>query len=228
MGSASLTHPCYTCLIYIRIRGMEDMANFNRSQSGVLCIEAPWSAGNDENDETKPKSVLPGLELINTYYGYQKLLYRTCATRRELAYHFEDFKRLRPTSKNWYGMLYFASHGSKGSMHLPGEKQELDLEILAEMMGKIFSGFVVYFGSCSVMKCSDAELQRFSDLTGADMVVGYEADVDWIDSTILDILFLNAFSSEKRPKSKIVFWNGFRKRYGELIDKYKMVCFDDK
>jgi hypothetical protein len=164
---------------------------------------------------------------VTRYHGYEKLLYRTCATKNELKFHFDDFRGLRQNSKRWYGLLYFASHGSKGALDLPGEPKPLPLYELAELMGKTFSGFSVYFGSCSVMRGSDDELNAFQETTATDLIVGYGADVDWIDSTVLDILFLNRFLSETRPESKKRFLTSFCSRYGEMVDKYQMHFFND-
>jgi hypothetical protein len=206
--------------------GGRPLSNFARQSNGIICIEMPWHSGNNETDETRPKSVLPGLELISRYYGYLNLLYRTCATQTELKFHFDDFRGIRKNSRDRYGLLYFATHGSKAALGLPGEPAPLSLSDLAELMGKTFSGFSVYFGSCSVMKCSDAELNDFQTATGSDMIVGYEADVDWIDSTILDILFLNKFAAEERPKSKKRFLGNFGSSYGAMIEKYEMMFYN--
>lgn len=185
----------------------------------------PWSGSDEYIDETAPKTVLPGLQLIARYHGMAQLNYKTCATTAELRYHVQDFASVRQSAKNWYGCLYLASHGSKGSIYLPGDHEEITIGQLANIFGKTFKNCIIYFGSCSVLSCSEEVLNEFINKTEADAVVGYETDIEWVNSTILDILFLNKFLDERRPKSKKVFWNNFCKEHGELVEKYQMVFF---
>jgi len=49
--------------------------------------------------------------------------------------------------------------------------------------------------------------------TGVSMVLGYKKDVDWIESTVTDLLFLDWLQSYKNMKS---LWKRFRERYREL------------
>lgn len=203
------------------------MANFVKPvrQSGIFCLEVPWDRSRDNIDETAPKSVLPGLQLIARYHGLIQLNYKTCATSAELRYHVRDFSEMNANAKRWYGCLYLASHGSKGIISLPGDDEELTIGQLAKLLGRSFKDCLIYFGSCSVLACSEDTLNDFVEETGVDAIVGYETDIDWIDSTVLDILFLNKFLDEGRPKSKTRFWNKFREEYEELVDKYNMVFF---
>lgn len=203
------------------------MANFVKTGAhrGIFCLEMPWNASSENIDETAPKTVLPGLQLITRYHGLIQLNYKTCATSAELRYHLEDFATMKKNAREWYGCLYIASHGSRGSIHLPGDKESLTIGQLAKMIGKLFKGAIVYFGSCSVLDCNDSELENFIDETEVDVIVGYKYDIDWVDSTILDILFLNRFLDDNRPKSKVVFWKKFEADYKEFIKKYGMVFY---
>lgn len=204
------------------------MANFKKpvQQNGIFCLEVPWSESREYIDETTPKSVLPGIQLIARYHGMAQLNYKTCATTAELRYHLQDFSNVRKSAKNWYGCFYLASHGSKGSIYLPGDEEDLTLSQLAKLMGKTFKGCIIYFGSCSVLSCANEILEEFKEETEVDAIFGYERDVDWVDSTVLDILFLNKFLDESRPRSKKVFADRFYKEYSALIDRYSMVYYD--
>jgi hypothetical protein len=120
-------------------------------------------------------------------------------------------------------MLYLAAHGSSGAISLPGEERQFRLSDLSKLFGTTFKGFTIYFGSCSVLSCTDAEANDFLSSTEADCVVGYEKPVDWVNSTGLDILFINRYI--QRKKNIGVFWKNFYAEYKSLVDEYEMQIF---
>jgi len=60
---------------------------------------------------------------------------------------------------------------------------------------------LVYFGACSVFadKRGERFAARFLKESRCRAVLGYEADVDWMESMVADLLFLKRFYADPDP-----------------------------
>lgn len=152
---------------------------------GIFCIESLWS----KDSGSQRISVAPLLEYIGRSYGVRHTVF-DCGTAEELSL------RLKKSRKSGYGILYFAGHGKKGKFML--DSGEITLEQLAEMMDERFYGWYVHFGSCSVLDISVKEMKNFKHLTGVYKVSGYRKDVDWKESSALDILWISHLVSGEK------------------------------
>jgi hypothetical protein len=171
-------------------------------RKNIYCLESLW------NDDVEIKlSVLPALELASRLNDIS-YLHLTCNTIPELAH---NLRRLR--KRRAYGILYFAFHGQRGRILLD-DKSRVRLDELAEMMGNRFQNWSVHFGSCSVLKARDKDLQEFVEQTGVGLLTGYGKVMEWGESTALDILF---FCLLQRYKNTKHFLNFFEKTYPDLI-----------
>ena len=109
-------------------------------------------------------------------------------------------------------MLYLAFHGAPGLIALDGD--ELSLEQLADAMGTGFKGRVVHFGSCGTTKVSPERMAVFLKRTGIAMVIGYQNNIDWVESASLDLLLFQWLQRYVRLDS---MWTAFEKRYSGLV-----------
>ena len=156
-------------------------------KKGVFCLETDqWHGHKDRS------SVEPILGLLERLSGYQvPYQHRTVATRGELEYAIERY--LKPTYST-YPVLYLAFHGYPA---VCGEQSgisladgDLELGELGAMMEGRCASRVVYFGSCWTLDTHGARLNSFLKQTRAIAICGYREEVDWLESTAFDMLFL--------------------------------------
>jgi hypothetical protein len=93
----------------------------------------------------------------------------------------------------------------------------LFLDRLADPVGQLPGG-VVHLGSCSVLQGDPEAAQRFLGKTGAALLSGYERDVEWLDSVVLDLSWLGYVATYARLGDAVRF---FRQRYGSVISYLK-------
>jgi hypothetical protein len=181
------------------------------ARGGIFCVEGQW-----HRDLYERGSVVPTLELLERLRRI-RFIYRDVATPEELSY-FLDRWLLKQYSD--YRVGFFAMHGEPGRLCLT-DKSTVELDDVAEQLAGRCQDKRLYFGSCSVLKASDAVLQDFLDVSGAAMVCGYTREVDWVDSAafetvLLDVLANGALvnAAEKRmgsgPWRELAAYLGFR------------------
>lgn len=162
-------------------------------KKGVFCLETDrWFGQKDRS------SVEPILSLLERLKDYKvPYLYKRVATRRELEYSLERY--LKPGFKT-HPVLYLDFHGYPGNKGQQSglylEDKDLDMDDLAEMMAGRCAHRVVYFGSCSTLDTHGTRLNSFLRKTGALAVCGYKEEIDWVESTAFDLIFLGKIQRE--------------------------------
>lgn len=117
-----------------------------------------------------------------------------------------------------------AFHGSPNCLHI-GEKIKLKLldpnpnaKDFAKIIAGSDKGKIIHFGSCSTLNMSAEEIAAFRKQTGATAISGYNEDIDFIESTLLDILFFMACQNFIRPSAIDKYmkdnYSGFHDRTG--------------
>jgi hypothetical protein len=167
----------------------------------IVCLESFWTT-----DIENRLSVKPILEIASKKY-YTKSVFLSCNTLQELA-----FNLTVAPNKNGYAILYLAFHGYPGGIYIPGLK--VNIETIADFMGKRFSNWIVFFGSCKTLDIEKERISQFMQKTNILMAVGYKRIVNWTESAALDLLLLNSIQEYRDMKK---FWSGFRKSYRNLI-----------
>lgn len=99
-----------------------------------------------------------------------------------------------------YKVLWLGFHGEQGALHV-GDSGAYSLDRLAEFLEGKCHGRVIYFGSCSTMAIHGTKLRTFLKKTGAQAVIGYTRDVDWLESTAFELLLIDALSLVARPST---------------------------
>jgi len=111
-----------------------------------------------------------------------------------------------------YGILQFSFHGKPGKIFM--NNGPLEIEDVGEFMGRSFKHWIVFFDSCATLKLEKKRVKEFMQSTGVLMVLGFQKDVDWIESAAVELLLLNRIQEYKNMR---IFWNRFRKRYRKLV-----------
>jgi hypothetical protein len=151
-------------------------------------------------------SVQPILELASKK-NYIKSVLLTCNTIEELEYNLKIVPH-----RNGYGILYLAFHGFPGGIILAESKAKL--ETISDFMGKRFSNWIVYFGSCATLRIEQRRVFDFMENTKVLMTIGYKKRANWMEGSALDLLLLDCLQSYKDMRK---FWDRFRRTYKTLV-----------
>lgn len=178
----------------------------------IFTLEGEW-----ERNPTSKTSVWSMLQLLKDIEKID-FFHRRVATRSDFEFYLKK-SRIRK-----YSTIYFAFHGSKNQIQLGDYKNTLSLDDIAEIADGCLEDKIVHFGSCKTCK-SKEELREFKYQTGAKMVSGYEKDIDWIDSTILDLAY---FSNLNELTRKGAIEKRISSKYSDLYDRLGFVIMRDE
>jgi len=185
------------------------MALTRNYRKNIACLESFW-----DDDIENRLTVAPILELLSKRNRI-KFTLLTCNTKEEFEYNLTLLRK-----RKGYGILYLAFHGSPGKILLNGPS--LNIETLAEIMGKGFTNWVVYFGSCATINVKKDRIFNFMKSTGILMVMGYDRRIDWLSSTALDLFLLDCLQFYRDMRK---FWNFFRKNYHGMTEIIGLKAF---
>lgn len=158
----------------------------NSQLKNVFCLEGIWG------ETLKYQSTIePALQLLEKHQGI-RYIHRNCATTEELQYYLNKWSLKMYAD---YPILYLAFHGDDNVLKLQGKV--ISLEELAIFLENKCRGRVVIFGSCSTLNINKRYIKKFLKLTGALAVCGYKTDIDWIKSTLHDLLIIEAFQNNE-------------------------------
>lgn len=157
----------------------------------ILCLEGEWS-----EDLRRELSVEPVLQILKRR-GEIQYIHRRCGTKAEFAHYLNQKKYFKS-----FRIIYLAFHGARGLLQFsPGES--VTLEELPALAPGAFKGRLVYFGSCSTVKAVDERLKDFLCASGAVAVAGYTKDVNWVESSAFELMFLYWAAYYKSPHALV-------------------------
>ena len=119
------------------------------------------------------------------------------------------------SNKTIQNCLYFAFHGDGNGLWGSAEDECISFDEIASDLGQKAAGSIIFFGSCGT-RASPTSLAAFKNSTNARLVVGYGAPVDWLDSSMFEMLFFNelckyqklgSFANKMRKKAALFGWN---------------------
>lgn len=180
------------------------MARTDDYTKNIACLESLWNT--DLEDRW---SVLPILNVIANVQDL-KLAHLSCNTEAEFAFNLKMLGKRRS-----YGILYLAFHGGPGELYL-ADDTSISLEVLSEYMGSRFRDWIIHFGCCSTIRVSKQRLNDFVEATGVKMVLGYTKDIDWIESSALDLLVFQALQQYVDLQA---CWRAIQKNYPDLVER---------
>lgn len=174
--------------------------------SSIFCLEGEWG-----RYVRSRETVLPLLELLDRL-DEASFYHRDVATSEELTYYLKKLDRL---STNTFPVLYLACHGEEehGEIGIYLGGATLSLGVVGELLERKLAGRILYFGSCLVGSASDEQIQDLARVTGARGIVGYETEVDWLESASFDLLLLPRLVRAKRMDA---IFNGLLKHNSSM------------
>ncbi len=178
------------------------MSHTTSYTKNIACLESLWNT--DIEDRW---SVRPILDVITNIQDL-KLAHLSCNTEPEFAYNLKMLGK-----RKHYGILYLAFHGSPGEIYL-ADDTSISLEVLSDYMGERFQKRIIHFGSCRTVDVSEKRLRSFVETTQVTLVLGYSKDVDWIESSAMDLLI---FQSLQQYVDMSAWWRNMQKSYPDLI-----------
>jgi hypothetical protein len=152
---------------------------FSRKK-GIFCIEGPWV-----NDHASSTSVAKALEFLSIIESVN-VIHKQCQNEATFNDLIDDAMK-KKYSKN--SILYLAFHGEPGKLFVGRRKKTINLDDVASVIGKRANGKIIHFGCCSTLNVSGWELRRFLRITGALAISGYQKDIDFLKSTLFDLLY---------------------------------------
>jgi hypothetical protein len=158
----------------------------------ICCLEAYWSAGMIEDLSVKPflKSIPLMIEKEIV------VMHRFISSSQDLAFYVQSPDGIIYQDPRLAGIdvFYLAMHGNPGVLNTP--ITEIKSEELISIFHGLASSFnIVYFGGCDVFAGEKGKhfAQDFLSQTGTVAVVGYSEPMSWIDSLLIDTLFISRF-----------------------------------
>jgi hypothetical protein len=168
----------------------------------IACLESLWNT--DLEDRW---SVRPILEVVANIQDL-KLAHLSCNTKPEFVYNLRMLSKRRS-----YGILYLAFHGAPGQLYL-ADDTSVSLEGLQDYMATRFSDWIIHFGCCSTLRVASERLQSFVATTQVKMILGYTKDIDWIESSAMDLLIFQAL---QQYIDLHACWRYLQKSYPDLV-----------
>jgi len=156
------------------------LAHARTKVRGIFCLETDWS-----EVRTSP-SVEPMLALLKSSPLAIPFVHRNVVTIDTLDYYLKKWTQRRHDD---FPILYLAFHGIEGEVQfgdLRRRSARVSLDQLEESLRGRCAGRVIHFGCCQTLGVSQRRLRKFIEETGALAVSGYEKDIDWVRSAMLD------------------------------------------
>ncbi len=153
----------------------------------IHCFEGEWDR---KHPELSIKPFIELLEQLCDYAGHNLTSTHTfCQSITRLSEELRiDGRKL--SNKNFQHCLYFAFHGDNNGLWGSTGDGYISFEEIANLLGRKATDSILFFGSCGT-KTSSATLQSLKDKTNAKLVVGYSSTVDWLESSMFEMLFFN-------------------------------------
>lgn len=180
----------------------------------IFCLEGDW------NENLKQKSsILPALELLKLNANIDSI-YKTCGSKTEFYTRLDQILSNK-TKYGKYQIIYLAFHGFHSGIQI-SPNEEITLEELATQFEGRLEGKILHFGSCSTLKTNEDSIYDFLEKTNALAISGYQKDIDFISSTVVDVLFFELCQNFKLTKA---IEDNMEKLYGELCNQLQFKIY---
>lgn len=144
----------------------------------ILVLECPW-----DSESVECVSVWPFFKEFANASG-TKAYFQAFNDKKSLKHWIDVFDGKSGGGKK---LLYIAAHGEEG--RISGLRNAINATTILNMFVECKSIDYVYFGSCFFG--TDRNLASLLDANqNLKWVAGYTAPVDWINSTLFDLLFI--------------------------------------
>lgn len=155
---------------------------------GMLCLEGEW--GEDLTDHRTVQPLVAYVASISDCDYLHRRVQNTAGLLDLVDRWCQD------EALTTYGILYIAAHGGAGSVCL-GSYSDPETDVTLDQLEGVIdgrgAGGIIYLGACSVVR-QEEDVRHFVSRTGLSAVAGYTADVDFVLSSAVDLIALNALS----------------------------------
>jgi hypothetical protein len=174
-------------------------------QKNVFCLEGEW-----EKDLRDKSSVSAALEFLHSNCGIE-YIHKNCGTVDNMKYYLKLWKKMQ---YKHYSICYLAFHGKQERIEV-GDGS-LNLDELAEILNGSCRNKIIHFGSCNTLDTDLRSVKKFLDTTKALCVCGFKTDIDFVESSVFDMLLLQKFQNYKDMSA---VERDLNKNYRKLIRK---------
>lgn len=189
---------------------------------GVFCLEiADWFG-----TMKKKNTVEPLLELLHHSPLEVPYIHRDVATKDELNFYLKKWTLAE--YKN-YPILFLAFHGAPGEIFLAQNNKVIRIDELLKILEGRCHKKIIHFGACSVFNLEGRVLKKILTQFDALAISGYSSEVDWVTSSVFEMLFLAELQKNAMTKSGIL---AVKKRISQITPRlskklgFKMVIKD--
>lgn len=152
-----------------------------KSTPGLFCLEGDWNV----DDPADRLTIEPALEMLERM-GILQLHHRNVNTQAELWRHLDNWDS---KALDAYRFLYLGFHGKPEMLDISGDP--LGLDTLGLKLENRCSDRVIFLSSCGALESSEDSLTKFCKATGADAVVGYTQDVDFVEAAAFEMILFS-------------------------------------
>lgn len=163
------------------------MITSKNREKNIFCIEGDW-----DDDLKNKRSINSALKFLEDSSDI-KYIHRNCSTKEEFDKRMEEF--IQPKYDD-YTIFYLAFHGFRSGIQI-GD-YDISLDDIADKFENKLSNKMIHFGSCSTLDIDLRHIKRFIKKTNALCVSGFKKEVDFIPSTMFDILYFEMCQQYKR------------------------------
>lgn len=169
----------------------------------IFCLEGDWDK--DLRDKSSISAALDFLH-VNCRIDY---IHKNCGTKEALKYYLSLWKQKR---YHKYNIAYLAFHGHPGQIQVG--KEYVNLEELAEILEGACKDKIIHFGSCNTLDTDQKSIEDFLTKTGAMCICGFRSDIDFLESSVFDMLLIRKFQEYKDVR---IVDRELKKNYNRLI-----------
>jgi hypothetical protein len=180
----------------------------------LVCLESAW-----DNSVFHTPSVKGFLEALGPLiHPPLRVAHRFIESAKHLA-HYTRYPggALWVDAHAWDVPIYYlAFHGATGTVH--SALDQIGPDVLCDAFSD-YGGYdsLVYFAACSVLRGKSGRdfARDFLAASGVRAVIGYTTDVNWVDSLVVDLLFLHRFYKHADP------WGGLSDIYDSVLRDFR-------
>ena len=184
----------------------------------IFCLETEWVQS--VHCLKNRSSALSLLDFLQNSDKRISFLFRNVATKDDFRFY---INHLYYEAYKSYDTVYLCFHGSESSIAL-ASGDEIDIMDFAKENQGIFEGKNVHFGCCSTLNIGEDKAKEFKRLTKARMITGYKKDVDFIESFVFELWFLNVIANHPEYAA-IRIKDIADKKMGYYAKKFKFEAF---
>ncbi|MBN8726978.1 MAG: hypothetical protein J0H15_04660 [Xanthomonadales bacterium] len=162
--------------------------------ANIYMFEGAWEKA------TEPPQMLKFMQAYEQTFPGTRVHHRSFRNGEDLAYY------LAKIPARQRALVYIACHGEVGLLEPSDKKSRITMATLLDILKSAFPqriGFL-HFGCCHILQPDDGLRRKLlvslQEASGATFVSGYTKEVDWLESTLLDLALIHSVYVEWRDK----------------------------